>query len=138
METKQRKIFKPEDMNASFAEAYNSGDINNFLALYEPEAILTNTDGGKAQGVPQLRKHLEDLLQLKGKMVSKNIFCIPFEDIALMRAHWTIDTVDKDGNSIQIEGHTSEIVRKQPDGSWLYIVDHPTGSDILEKASLAN
>lgn len=44
-----------------------------------------------------------------------------------MRAHFILDTLDADGSPIQLQGHTSEIVRRQSDGSWLYIVDHPFG-----------
>ncbi|MGG2129897.1 DUF4440 domain-containing protein [Bacillus sp. S2(2024)] len=123
----------PEDMNAAFAEAYNSGDITNLLALYEPSAILINPSGGKEQGINHIHKTLEDLLQLQGTMVSKNIYCISFENIALLRAHFTLHTVGADRSPIQMQGHTSEIIRKQVDGSWLYIVDHPFGADLLRE-----
>ncbi|MCJ8012954.1 DUF4440 domain-containing protein [Paenibacillus sp. KQZ6P-2] len=130
---RKKPVMNPEDMNPAFAEAYNSGNIDSLLALYEPQGILINPNGGIDQGIDHVRKTLEDLLQLKGNMVSKNMYCIPFENMALMRAHYILHTVDADGNPIQIQGHTSEIVRKQPDGSWLYIVDHPFGADpILE------
>ncbi|MFE5318257.1 YybH family protein [Paenibacillus sp. NPDC056579] len=124
-------VMNPEDMNAAFAEAYNSGDIDKLLALYEPDGILVNPNGGYDQGIEQIRKTLEELLRLQGSMISKNIYCIPFENIALLRAHFILQTVGKDGNPIQILGHTSEILRKQQDGRWLYIVDHPYGAELL-------
>lgn len=125
-------VMNPEDMNAAFAEAFNSGEIGNLLALYEPGAILINPNGGgQEQGIDHIRKTLEDLLQLQGEMVSKNIYCIPFENIALMRAHFILHAVGQDGSPILIQGHTSEIVRKQSDDSWLYTVDHPFGADML-------
>jgi len=124
-------VMNPEDMNATFAEAYNSGDIDKLLALYEPDGILVNPTGGHDQGIEQIRKTLEELLRLQGSMISKNIYCIPFENIALLRARFVLQTVGKDGNPIQIVGQTSEVVRKQQDGSWLYIVDHPYGAELL-------
>lgn len=126
-------VMNPEDMNAAFAEAYNSCDIGNLLALYEPGAVVINPDGCKDQGIDLIRKTLEDLFRLQGSMVSKNIYCIPIENIALLRAHFILNTVDADGSPIQIQGHTSEIVRKQPDDSWLYIIDHPFGADQLRE-----
>jgi ketosteroid isomerase-like protein len=125
-------VMNPQDMNAAFAQAYNSGDIDNLLALYEPESILINLNGGTDQGLEPIRTTLEGLLQFKGAMVSKNIYCIPFEDIAMLRAHFILDTVSEDGKPLQIQGHTSEIVRKQLDNSWKYIVDHPFGADPLQ------
>lgn len=126
-------VMNPEDMNAAFAEAYNSGDIDNLLALYEAGGILINLSGGRDEGLKSIRITLEGLLRFQGKMVSKNIYCIPFENIALLRAHFILDTVGEDGNPLQIQGHTSEIVRKQLDDSWLYIVDHPFGADLLKE-----
>lgn len=97
-------------------------------------AYYVNSQGRADAGIADIRTTLEELLSLKGYMVSRNVFCIPFENIALLRAHFTLQTQDANGDPIQIEGHTSEIVRKQTDGSWLYIVDHPFGADVLERA----
>ncbi|MDR9854713.1 DUF4440 domain-containing protein [Paenibacillus sp. VCA1] len=126
-------VSNPEAMNSAFAEAYNSGDINNLLSLYEPDGILINTVGGTVNGIENIRKTLEELLQLKGNMTSRNIYCIPFENIALLRAHFTLLYEGPDGRQNLLEGHTSEIVRKQSDGSWRYVIDHPFGSDLLER-----
>ncbi|WP_152395998.1 YybH family protein [Paenibacillus guangzhouensis] len=124
-------VLRPEDMNAAFANAYNSGDINHLLALYEPDGVLINPSGAQDRDEAARRDTLTDLLRLQGTMVSKNIYCVPFENIALLRAHFTLTTVDAEGKPLQISGHTSEIVRQQADGSWLYIVDHPTGAGSL-------
>lgn len=126
-------VMQPEDMNAAFAEAFNSGDINALLSLYEPNSILINPAGGLDQGIGRFRGTLEDLLQLQGRMTSRNIYCIPFENIALLRAHFILHTQDGNGNPAQVEGHTSEVIRRQTDGSWRYIVDHPSGSEWLEQ-----
>ena len=67
-------------------------------------------------------------------MVSTNIYCIPFENIALLRGHFVLQIENPDGVPTEIQGHTSEIVRQQSDGSWLYIVDHPFGADELRKS----
>lgn len=122
------KVRMPEEMNPAFAKAFNSGKLDNLLALFEQDAILFDHGGRPHQGKGPVRETLEKLLQIKGTMVSTNIHCIPFEDIALIRCHFVIDTTDSEGNPAQIEGHSSEIARRQPDGSWLYIIDHPFGS----------
>ncbi|MBY0087823.1 DUF4440 domain-containing protein [Brevibacillus brevis] len=126
---RNQPVKNPEDMNPAFAEAFNTSDINNLLALYEPQAILITQDNEQSHGVESIRATLEQLLQVQGTMVSENVFCIPFENIALLRAHFIIHTTDDAGNAMKIEGHTSEIVRKQPDGSWLYVIDHPFGAN---------
>ncbi|MGG3504084.1 DUF4440 domain-containing protein [Paenibacillus lautus] len=130
--TPASRVWKPEDMNAAFADAYNSGDIDQVLALYEPNSIHVHRNGSLEIGIHSFHHTLEELLLLQGKMVSTNLYCIPFENIAMLRAHFTLRTSDRDGQPLLLQGYTSEIVRQQPDGSWLYIVDHPFGSDEVE------
>lgn len=104
----KRPVMNPEDMNVAFADAYNSNNIENLLALYEQNSILINPNGGKEQGINHLRFTLENLLQLQGTLISKNIYCIPFENIALLRAHFILHTVDNDGDLY----NSKDILRK--------------------------
>lgn len=122
-------VMHPQDMNAAFADAYNSRDLKRVLALYEPESILVNPRGDFEQGTAAFRATLHDFLKQEGTLVSKNMYCIPFEDLALLRARYILETVDANGNPATVEGHTSEVVRRQADGSWKYIIDHPFGAD---------
>ena len=70
-------------MNAAFADAYNSGDIDQMLGLYEPSSIHVHSNGSLEIGIHSFRHTLEELLLLQGKMVSTNLYCIPFENIAI-------------------------------------------------------
>ncbi|WP_231571303.1 hypothetical protein [Gordoniibacillus kamchatkensis] len=44
-------------MNTAFADAFNSGDINNLLSLYEPDGILINLNGSKDKGIASIQKN---------------------------------------------------------------------------------
>ncbi|HEV2880916.1 MAG TPA: SgcJ/EcaC family oxidoreductase [Pyrinomonadaceae bacterium] len=126
------KVFKPEDMNPTFAEAFNSGDIESLVSLYEPEAVLVPKPGQVARGIEAIRAALRELLALKGTMRSENQYALVHGDIALLRAKVHLVGVGPDGNPLEINNHTAEVVRRQPDGSWLYILDHPYGADPLD------
>ena len=54
-------------------------------------------------------------------MVSRNRFCLPHGDIALLRADWA---VLGEGDAVMAQGSTAEVVRRQADGRWLYLIDH--------------
>ena len=123
------KVYDPKDMNAAFAEAYNSGDIENLQALYEPDAVLVPTMGQVVEGTVAIRVALTQLLALKGRMKSENQYALLHRDIALFRAKVHLVGTAPDGSSIEIHNHTAEVVRRQPDGRWLYVVDHPYGAD---------
>ena len=73
------RVWKPEEMNAAFADAYNSGDIDQVLALYEPNSIHVHSNGSLEIGIHSFRHTLEELLLLQGKMVSTNLYCIPLK-----------------------------------------------------------
>ena len=122
-------VHDPEDMNAAFAAAYNSGDIEQLLALYEPDAILAPQPGLRAAGLEAIREALLGLLGLGGTMRSENLYCLRSGDIALLQGSWTLSTADREGEPVELASRTAEVVRRQPDGSWLYVADHAFGSD---------
>ncbi|HEY9401701.1 MAG TPA: SgcJ/EcaC family oxidoreductase [Pyrinomonadaceae bacterium] len=125
------KVYQPEDMNSAFAEAFNSGDIENLMALYEPSAVLVPVPGRVVEGSQAIRAALQELLALKGYMHSENQYALVHGDIALLRAKVHLAGSAPGGNRLEINNHTTEVVRRQTDGSWLYILDHPYGADPL-------
>ena len=126
------KVYNPKDMNSAFAEAFNSGNVENLIALYEPGAVLVPRPGQVVEGAQAIRSSLEELLALKGRMRSENQYALVHGDIALLRAKVHLVGTGPDGNRIEIHNHTAEVVRRQPDGGWLYILDHPYGADPLD------
>jgi ketosteroid isomerase-like protein len=46
-------------------------------------------------------------------------------DLALLFSDWTLSTTDPDGNAVEIEGRTTDVARRQADGSWLFVIDDP-------------
>ena len=128
MENKFR-VNRPREMNAKFAEAFNSGAVENLLALYEPDAILINQNGESLKGLSAIKDELQKLLSFGGEMISENQYAFQNGNIALLRAKFVLKAINERGKSFEVIGHTSEIVRQQPNGNWLYIVDHPFGAN---------
>ena len=123
------RVTRPEDMNAAFAEACNSGDVEQVLALYEPDALLAPQPGRRARGETEIREALLELLALHGRMTSTNAYCMPVGDLALLQGDWTFAGTGPDGTPVELAGRSAEVVRRQPDGSWRYVIDHPFGFD---------
>lgn len=115
----------PHEMNQIFARAFNTRDINKLLALYEEEAVLRIDAESTFTGKAAIATELQKLLSMPGKMASHNNFCIEHGNIALLRADHSI--VDADGVTI-FSGSSAEVVRRQADGTWLYIIDHAMGA----------
>jgi uncharacterized protein (TIGR02246 family) len=122
-------VESPESMNAAFAAAVSSGEVDRVLALYEPDALLAPRPGERARGTREIRSALEALLALGGTMESRNVYCMQVGDIALLQGEWRLVATTPDGSPLELTSRTAEVVRRQPDGTWLYVVDHAFGSD---------
>ena len=121
-------VASPDRMNAAFADAFNSRSIDGLLQLYEPDAVLrTNGDDMNLAGLAAIGNALGRLLQVPGRMTSRNHFCIVHGNLALLRADW--DLVAEDG-SVVASGSSAEVVRRQADGRWLYVMDHAVGAGL--------
>jgi uncharacterized protein (TIGR02246 family) len=122
-------VREPEAMNAAFAAAVSSGDVERLLALYEPDALLAPQPGARARGTQEIRPALEELLALGGTMESRNVYCMRVGEIALLQGEWRLTGTAPDGSPLELTSRTAEVVRRQPDGTWLYVVDHAFASD---------
>ncbi len=52
---------------------------------------------------------------------------------ALLRSIWRVTGKSEDGSPLEIKGSGVEVMERQPDGSWLYVLDHPNGADDIVK-----
>jgi len=49
--------------------------------------------------------------------------------IALTHSDWTLTGTAPDGSTVNMGGKSADVMRRQPDGTWLLIIDNPFGSD---------
>jgi ketosteroid isomerase-like protein len=118
----------PEELPRMFAERANAGDIEGLIALYEDGATLVRADGVPASGAGELRKSLESLLAMTPRILARGSRAVRAGDIALMSSgfHMTLGPHTDDGSGF--EGASTEVARRQPDGSWLYAIDDPASA----------
>ncbi len=121
----------PEAAVQTFFRVFNTGDLDATVALYEPSAILVAQPGQVAEGTTALREALNGFLAMKPTLTLEKDELITAGDIALSVVKWTLKGTGPDGEPIQMEGTASDVLRKQADGSWLYVIDNPWGAGIL-------
>jgi uncharacterized protein (TIGR02246 family) len=123
------KVMEPQDINAAFEEAYNSGEIERLMALYQPDAMMAPSPGKRAVGETAIREVLMRLLAIDGRMTCRNLYCMRVDRVALLQAEWKLSGTRPDGKPVELSSRTAEVVRQQDDGSWRYIIDHAFASD---------
>ena len=119
----------PQEMHAAFEAAFNARSLDALLALYEDEAALTPQPGVVAAGHAAIREALAGFLGLNGPITMTTRTIIPAGDLALLHAEWTVNGTGPDGAPLTLAARSSEVVRRQADGSWRYIIDNPYSVD---------
>ena len=115
----------PEDIHRLFADAFNAHDLDALAALYEPEAVLVPQAGQRASGRKAIREGLAGFLAGFASIEITNRGTVKHGDIALMYPDFHLHGTGKDGESTVLEGHGTEVVRRQAYGGWLFVIDDP-------------
>ena len=118
----------PEDVHPLFARHFAAADMSALLSLYEPDAVLLPQPGVVARGHAAIREALNGFLAMKGEFRIVSSKTVHAGDLALVYAKWTLDAKAPDDSPAHLEGETSDVVRRQVDGSWLLAIDSPFGS----------
>ena len=122
-------VTNPDDLHKAFATAFNSGNVEAVLALYEPEASLVPQPGMVTQGRASIRQALQQFLAVRGTMRIETVYVMNQGGIALTRGQWQLTGKDPQGHPIEMRGKRIEVARRQPSGEWSFVIDHPFGAD---------
>jgi ketosteroid isomerase-like protein len=106
---------EPEDLSRLFIERVNAQDVEGLVALYEPSAVLATPDGGAVRGEAAIRRFYADLI------ASAPRFAPGDQHPALRLGELALTSTRLPGDT----GATAEVARRQPDGSWRWILDRP-------------
>jgi ketosteroid isomerase-like protein len=103
---------EPNDLEKFFVERANTGDVDGLVALYEPNAIVAYGDGEVAIGLNQIREFFVKFLAKRPQLdPSIQAAALCSGDLALTSSRLSNGDI------------TAEVARRQPDGSWLWVVD---------------
>jgi uncharacterized protein (TIGR02246 family) len=114
-----------EEVDALFEKGINAGDVESVVALYEPNGVLIPAPGEPATGTDAIRAAITSLVSLKPqlKLVVTNV--VTAGDVAAVYNDWSGTITGPDGSQTEISGKAIEICRRQPDGTWLFVIDDP-------------
>lgn len=109
------KANEPEDLARLFVERANAGDAQGLAELYEPDAVLAFPPGSQTVGRDAIRDVLEKMLaQAPRFQLEEPMPTVRHGDLALTSTR----PADNTGGRVQV-------ARRQPDGTWLRIIDRP-------------
>jgi ketosteroid isomerase-like protein len=105
---------EPEDLSRLFVERVNARDVEGLVALYEPGAVLATPDGDAVRGEAEIRLFYTALI------ASAPRFAPGAQHPALRVGELALTSTRLPGG-----GATAEVARRQPDGTWRWVLDRP-------------
>jgi ketosteroid isomerase-like protein len=113
--TGRERAQQPEDLARLFVQRALERDADGLTDLYEPGAVLAYPPGQQTVGRDAIHAVLQAMLAAAPPFkVEEPLPTLRFGDLALT------STRPADGT-----GGRVQVARRQPDGSWLRIIDRP-------------
>jgi ketosteroid isomerase-like protein len=102
----------PQDLERFLVARQNAGDVEGMLALFEPDAVVDTGDGRVTRGTEAIRALYVELV------ASGRKFAVGEQRPALISGDLAMTSTRSRDGSV-----TSEVARRQSDGTWLWVID---------------
>ena len=110
--TSHEPVYDPQDLERLLVSRQNAGDVDGMTALFEPDAVIDCGGGRFVRGREAIRSFYVELV------ASGRKFAMGEQRPALIcgdLAHTSTRMPNGDT--------TTEVARRQADGSWLWVID---------------
>jgi len=78
-------------------------------------------------GTKAVREALAGFLAMKPRIKLDAKTLAETGGIAFTTSKWVLEGTGPDGKPMKMEGQSAEVARRQPDGTWLFVIDNPHG-----------
>ena len=119
----------PEKVLETIVEGINSGNLDALMPLYESEAAFATQPGSLAHGSPGVRQALAGFISMNGKLDLEVTRVLEVDNLALVTGTWTFDGTGPDGEPVRLAASNADVLRRQADGTWRFVIDNPWGTD---------
>lgn len=117
---------RPENVSRRLVSLLDAGDIESVLALYENDAVFADVDGA-VRGHSRIGIAHQEFWSAGNTLRLNDSVVLETGDIALV--HWSWTVTRPDGGTI--DGVSAEVLRRQSNGDWKYVIDNSDGSALI-------
>ena len=111
---------QPAELHKRIRDGVNAADVDALVNCYEPDAVFMAEDGAHAVGLDEIRAAYEAIVSFGGTLTLETRYAVERGELALMSNQYTFLMPGYSASWI-----TAEVARRQPDGSWKYVLDNP-------------
>jgi len=119
----------PQQVLASIVDGINTGNLDALMALYEPGAAFATQPGQLSHGLSGIREALGGFIAMRGTLDLRVTHVLEASDLALVTTVWSFTGTGPDGAPVALSAQSADVLRRQADGSWRFVIDNPWGTD---------
>jgi ketosteroid isomerase-like protein len=119
----------PQQVLQSIVTGINSGNLDSLMPLYESEAAFATQPGDLAPGAPGIRAALNGFISMNGTLDLEVTRVLEVDDLALVVGVWSFNGTSPDGEPVQLAAKNADVLRRQSDGTWRFVIDNPWGTE---------
>ena len=123
-----KHITDPDDAHMLFSSALKEKNVEQLCALYADDAVMVLKDGTmEVQGKYRIRRVFEWMTDSVESLTLEKVYKVESEDTVLFRSKYRSVFTTDDGEKVDRMCSGIEVLKRQPDGNWLFIIHHQDG-----------
>jgi ketosteroid isomerase-like protein len=128
MTTTMMSTMTPVQVLEAIVAGINAGDLDSLLPLYESTAAFAVQPGSLAHGMPGISEALTGFISMQGTLDLEVTRVLEVDDLALVVGVWSFEGTGPDGEPVRLEAENADVLRRQTDGTWRFVIDNPWGT----------
>jgi len=113
--------------------AFQCGDVDAVMKAYESGAVVAFEPGRPVKDSSLMRRTFHDWCALSPRFTYGGHEVLIAGELAVHLAPWQMRGTAPGGAPIEQGGLSVAVLRRQPSGEWLMVIDNPHGQRLLQR-----